>query len=107
MGTVDDPRQPQARRRHPHNELYVGRLVWNRLRYVKDPDTGKRVSQLNPKSEWVVHEVPASRIVDQETWEAVKGRQKTLAYEPAEAAEPGANPLNTRSAGPNTCSRAS
>jgi site-specific DNA recombinase len=23
-----------------NNELYVGRLVWNRLRYVKDPDTG-------------------------------------------------------------------
>ena len=26
-----------------NNELYVGRLVWNRLRYVKDPDTRKRV----------------------------------------------------------------
>ena len=24
-----------------NNELYVGRLVWNRLRYVKNPDTGK------------------------------------------------------------------
>ena len=31
-----------------NNELYVGRLVWNRLRYVKNPDTGKRVSRLNP-----------------------------------------------------------
>ncbi|MEI6670214.1 MAG: recombinase family protein, partial [Acidobacteriota bacterium] len=28
-----------------NNELYVGRLVWNRLRYVKDPDTGRRVSR--------------------------------------------------------------
>ncbi|WP_244514159.1 recombinase family protein [Methylobacterium sp. UNC378MF] len=37
-----------------NNELYVVRLVWNRLRYVKDPDTGKRVSGLNPESEWVV-----------------------------------------------------
>src|SRR4051794_31702765 len=27
-----------------NNELYVGRLVWNRLRYLKDPETGKRVS---------------------------------------------------------------
>jgi DNA invertase Pin-like site-specific DNA recombinase len=34
-----------------NNELYVGRLVWNRLRYLKDPDTGKRVSRLNPESE--------------------------------------------------------
>ena len=23
-----------------NNELYVGRLIWNRLRYVKNPDTG-------------------------------------------------------------------
>jgi site-specific DNA recombinase len=29
------------------NELYIGRVVWNRLRYVKDPDTGKRVSRPN------------------------------------------------------------
>src|SRR5262249_35517147 len=27
-----------------NNELYIGRLVWNRLQYVKDPRTGKRVS---------------------------------------------------------------
>ena len=27
-----------------NNELYVGRVVWNRLRYVKNPDTGKRVA---------------------------------------------------------------
>ncbi|MFB0488055.1 hypothetical protein ABIE45_000641 [Methylobacterium sp. OAE515] len=44
-----------------NNEFYVGRLVWNRLRYVKDPDTGKRVSRLNPESEWVVQNVPAYR----------------------------------------------
>src|SRR5512147_502008 len=30
-----------------NNELYVGRLVWNRQRFIKDPDTGKRVSRLN------------------------------------------------------------
>jgi site-specific DNA recombinase len=34
-----------------NNELYIGRMVWNRLRYVKDPDTGRRVSRLNPPSE--------------------------------------------------------
>src|SRR5580704_14571456 len=25
-----------------NNELYIGRLIWNRQRYVKDQDTGKR-----------------------------------------------------------------
>jgi site-specific DNA recombinase len=49
-----------------NNELYVGRLVWNRLRYVKDPDTGKRVSRPNPASEWVTAAVHELRIVDDE-----------------------------------------
>ena len=26
-----------------NNEPYVGRLIWNRLRYVKNPDTGERI----------------------------------------------------------------
>ncbi|MEN3167762.1 recombinase family protein [Gluconobacter sp. OJB] len=30
-----------------NNELYIGRLIWNRLRYIKDPSTKKRVSRLN------------------------------------------------------------
>jgi site-specific DNA recombinase len=61
-----------------NNELYVGSLVWNRLRYVKDPETGKRVSRLNPDSGWIVQNVPGLRIVDQELWERVKTRQGAL-----------------------------
>jgi hypothetical protein len=57
-----------------HNELYVGRLVWNRQRYVKDPKTGRRVARLNPKGVWVIQEVPALRIVDDELWQAVQTR---------------------------------
>src|SRR4029450_6671451 len=44
-----------------NNELSAGRLVWNRLRYVKNPDTGKRVSRLNPASEWMSRNVPQLR----------------------------------------------
>ncbi|MDP3600888.1 MAG: recombinase family protein [Bosea sp. (in: a-proteobacteria)] len=62
-----------------NNELYIGRLVWNRLRYVKDPSTGKRVSRLNPESEWVVKGVPELRIVDDELWLAARGRQAEIA----------------------------
>ena len=61
-----------------NNELYVGRLVWNRLRYVKDPDTGKRVSRPNPPSEWVTTDVPDLRIVDDELWNEVKARQAAM-----------------------------
>jgi site-specific DNA recombinase len=58
-----------------NNELYVGRLIWNRLRYIKNPDTGRRVSRLNPRSEWISKEVPALRIISNELWENTKRRQ--------------------------------
>ncbi len=58
-----------------NNELYIGRLVWNRLRYIKDPDTGKRVSRLNAEDEWIVHDVPELRLIDQDLWDRVKARQ--------------------------------
>ena len=58
-----------------NNELYVGRLVWNRLRYVKDPETGKRVSRPNPPEARITTEVPDLRIVDDALWDRVKARQ--------------------------------
>jgi len=61
-----------------NNELYVGRLIWNRLRYIKDPATGKRVSRLNPEVEWISQEVPDLRIVGQDLWDRVKTRQKAI-----------------------------
>ena len=61
-----------------NNQLYVGELIWNRLRMVKDPSTGRRVSRVNPESEWVRTAVPQLRIVSQELWDAAKARQKDL-----------------------------
>ncbi len=58
-----------------NNELYIGRLIWNRQRFVKNPDTGKRIARPNPPDEWVIHEVPELRIVPQDLWGAVKARQ--------------------------------
>jgi DNA invertase Pin-like site-specific DNA recombinase len=58
-----------------NNELYIGRLVWNRQRFVKNPDTGKRVARMNPSSEWIVKEVPELRIVAHDLWTATKERQ--------------------------------
>lgn len=62
-----------------NNELYIGRLIWNRLRYIKAPSTGKRVSRLNPKSAWIVRDVPELRIVNDELWQAVRARQGEIA----------------------------
>lgn len=65
-----------------NNELYVGRLVWNRLRYIKDPDTGRRVSRLNEQKDWIITEVPELRIVDDTLWERVKERQREIEQDP-------------------------
>ncbi|WP_083480435.1 recombinase family protein [Jannaschia seosinensis] len=58
-----------------NNDLYVGRRIWNRLCYRKDPLTEKKRSTLNPESAWQVVEVPELRMVDQDLWDEVKARQ--------------------------------
>jgi site-specific DNA recombinase len=72
-----------------NNELYIGRLVWNRLRYVKDPETGRRVSRLNPDIGWIVKNVAALRVLDQTLWERVKTRQGALEASRGSGGTPG------------------
>jgi site-specific DNA recombinase len=54
------------------NELYTGRIVWNKVRMVKNPDTGKRLSRPNPRDDWQVVPAPDLRIIDEDTWTRVK-----------------------------------
>nr|WP_142084166.1 recombinase family protein [Roseinatronobacter monicus] len=61
-----------------NNELYIGRLVWNRQRFVKDPDSNKRQARLNPPEEWVIKDVPDLRIIDDDLWSRVKRRQGAI-----------------------------
>ncbi len=62
-----------------NNELYIGRLVWNRLKYMKNPETGRRQSRLNPRESWVVTDVPELQIVPQDLWDRAKARQAEMA----------------------------
>ncbi|MBK9584885.1 MAG: recombinase family protein [Alphaproteobacteria bacterium] len=61
-----------------NNELYIGQLIWNRQRFIKDPATGRRVTRLNDESALIRQNLPALRIVPQDLWEAAKARQKAL-----------------------------
>lgn len=61
-----------------NGELYIGRLVWNRQRKVKNPDTGRYAYRLNPQHEWIYGDAPELRIVPQALWEAAKSRQAHL-----------------------------
>jgi site-specific DNA recombinase len=56
------------------NPLYSGSHVWNRVRMVKDPSTGKRVSRPNAETEWQTAELPHLRIVDQALFDQVAAR---------------------------------
>ncbi len=58
------------------NELYMGRLVWNKVRMVKDPDTGRRVSRPNAKSEWQSADVPELAIISSELFHATRQRKE-------------------------------
>jgi DNA invertase Pin-like site-specific DNA recombinase len=63
-----------------NNQLYVGRLIWNRLKFLKDPETGKRRSRLNEGRDVVEKDVPELRIVSDELWVRVKARQKAVSF---------------------------
>ena len=68
------------------NELYIGRLVWNRQTFVKDPSTGKRLSRANPREQWIEEDVPELRIVPQQLWDVVQARLRDLADSPTSKA---------------------
>jgi site-specific DNA recombinase len=53
------------------NAIYCGRLIWNRVRMVKDPETGKRISRPNPETDWHRSDVPHLQIVSPEIFEQV------------------------------------
>ncbi len=59
-----------------NNGLYAGRLIWNKVRMVKDPDTGRRVSRPNPESEWQSADVPELAIISREVFDATQTRKK-------------------------------
>jgi site-specific DNA recombinase len=61
-----------------NNELYVGRLVWNRLTNLKDPHSGRRRSRLNPPEAWIIQQVPDLRIIDDGLWDALKARRGSI-----------------------------
>ncbi len=56
------------------NPIYIGRQVWNRSRWDKHPETGRRIRRERPASEHVITEHPDLAIVDAATWEAVQRR---------------------------------
>lgn len=70
------------------NEKYAGTWVWNRTKFLKDPETGRRRPVARPASEWVLQEREDLRIVTPEAWRAVQARRAQF------GAGPGRPPRN-------------
>jgi site-specific DNA recombinase len=51
------------------NEIYCGRLIWNRCCRVRDPDTCKRIWRYKPEREWHRADAPHLRIVEDRLFE--------------------------------------
>ena len=58
------------------NPVYIGKVIWNRRQWVKNPETKRRVPRLRPESEWIITEQPALRIIPQNLWEAAQARRR-------------------------------
>jgi DNA invertase Pin-like site-specific DNA recombinase len=57
-----------------NNDLYRGKYIWNRSKWVKDPDTGKRQRLERPESEWQIETREDLRIIPDELWDRVRAR---------------------------------
>ena len=77
-GTKQTTWCPSAIREMLRRELYIGRVIWNRSRFVKVPGTNKRIARPRPKTEWRILDRPELRIVSDDLWQAVQARQATL-----------------------------
>ncbi len=65
-----------------HNPIYAGRLVYNRVRMVRDPETRKRVSRPNAAADLQMVDVPDLRIVTDQEWQAVQDARQSRAADP-------------------------
>ena len=63
-----------------NNPIYRGELVWNRSKFLRDPDTGARVKQRNPEEEWVRTQAPELCIISDDLYNEVQARMVETAH---------------------------
>jgi site-specific DNA recombinase len=56
------------------NDLYRGRVVYNRTRKVEHPISRKKTIRLNPEDAWTIVEAPDLRIISDDLWERAQGQ---------------------------------
>ena len=80
---------PSAVREMLRRDLYAGKIIWNKSRFVKQPGTNKRLRRPRPANEWKIVDQPELRIVDETLWERVQNRLLWVAENHTYANRPG------------------
>ena len=84
----------RPRERGTEQRTYIGVIVWNRQRLIKDPDTRKRLARPNPRARTGFESMsPNLRIIDEESLAARQGTAGNVRQEA----------LHARRAGPGIC----
>src|SRR5262249_31540354 len=75
------------------NPKYVGDWTWNKTRFIKDPDTGRRRPVPRPPEEWIRVTRPDLRIIEDPLWHAVRDRSSIMRerFASPDARTPGAS----------------
>ena len=56
------------------NPTYIGKVIWNRREWLKDPETKWKHARLRPDTEWITTEGKVEPIVSTALWQAVQAR---------------------------------
>ncbi|WP_416274709.1 recombinase zinc beta ribbon domain-containing protein [Lamprobacter sp.] len=68
-------------------QIYLGRQIWNRSKWVKDPDTGRQTRRERAESEWQISEHPELQIIDADLEQRVERRHALIAESSKRARE--------------------
>ena len=62
------------------NQIYNGRMVWNKTKWQKDPVNGRRRRTQRPPSEWVISDHPELKIIDDDLWAEAQSRAQAARH---------------------------
>ena len=71
-GKHDGTWYPSAVREMLRRGLYIGRIIWNRTKFIKQPGSNKRLRGERPESEWRILERPELTIISSDLWDRVQ-----------------------------------
>jgi hypothetical protein len=77
-GPWGNPWSQNVIRRILRNEVYLGKLIWGRVNYERQPGTNKMVKRDQPRDKWKTLDQPELRIIDDDLWTRVREREQTV-----------------------------